>query len=263
MNRKTLPLLLAAMLVSSSSFAAMPMVTDDTGTQGKERIQVEVGMERQRQTTDNEGISTKTTAWLPSATFTYGLDDRIDLIVGAPWTWQKDESAGTSTTRNGIGDLALQIKWRLIEMEDGRFSFAVKPGVTLPTGNEHEGFGNGKITAGALLIATHKGALGAVHLNMGFTHNSYRLADQEAANRKDIWHTSAAGELNVAGNLRAVADCGLDTNRKKENGKHPVYLLGGMIYSPSGRIDLDCGIKGGLNDAQPATSLLAGMTMHF
>ncbi len=259
MLKKALSLAVAAAIFSAPAFAAMPLVTDDTGTQGKGGLQLETGLERQRATV----AGTTTTAWLSAAALTFGLGDRVDLVAGVPWTLQTVEAAGRSVSDNGIGDLALQLKWRFAELEEGRFSIAVKPCITIPAGNEEQGFGTGKVTAGALLIATHRGALGALHLNLGYTRNSYRIEAQEAASRKAIWHASVAGELQVSGTLRAIADSGLDTNRDSGKGTHPAYLLGGVIYSPSERLDLDLGVKGGLNDAQPATSLLAGATMHL
>ncbi|NTU68094.1 MAG: transporter [Chlorobiaceae bacterium] len=263
MHKKAYPLALAATLFSATSFAAMPLVTDDTGTQGKGGLQVELGMERQRANADAEGVATKTTAWAPATTLTYGLADKIDLVAGMPYTWRKVEAGGTSTTGDGIGDLSLQLKWRFLELQEGKLNLALKPGITLPTGKDGNGFGTGRRSGGMLLAATHKGALGAVHVNLGYTRNEYRLEADRIASKNDIWHASIAGELNMATELRAVADIGVDTNKDKDNDINPAYLLGGIIYSPSGCIDLDFGVKGGLNAAQPATSLLAGVTMHF
>jgi hypothetical protein len=264
MRKKILLLAAAAMLRWAPLMAAQPLATDDTGTQGIGHIQVELGMERSRITTDNGGNTIRQTGWQPSATLTYGLTDRIDLITGLPWISQKIEAGGTTVSKeHGIGDLALQLKWRFVEMEDGRFSLAVRPGITLPSGDENRSFGNGMVSGGVRLIATHNGRLGAVHLNLGYTRDQYRLEAVRIASRNDIWHASIAGELNVADGLRAVADTGVETNRQKGDGTHPAYLLGGLIYSPSDRLDLDIGFRNGLNNAEQGSSLLAGITMHF
>jgi hypothetical protein len=264
MTKKILPLAIAATLWSAPCFAAMPLITDDTGTQGKGKLQLELGWETHREKEIADGVSLKETGGETSATITCGLTDRIDLVAGAPWSWQGIEEDGiTTASEHGIGDVSLQIKWRFFEMEGGKLSLAVKPGITLPSGNESRGLGNGRVSGGALLIATHTAEPGAVHVNLGYNRNSYGLDSSRIAYRKDIWHASLAGELNVMKQLRAVGDLGIETSQEKENDTNPVYLLGGLIYSLSDFVDIDFGIKGGLNDAEPDTAFLAGVTMHL
>ncbi len=264
MLKKFYPFAIAVSLCSTPTFAAMPLVTDDTGTQGKGRVQIEIGVETEQETENNEGSTTKETAWSPSVTFTYGLAENIDIVAGIPWTSQKVETDGSTIfNENGIGDISLQIKWRFLELQDSKLSFALKPGITLPTGNESKGFGNGKVSEGLMLIATRSAESGAIHINLGYTHNEYNLDSDEFGSNKDIWHASVAGELKLNEKLRAVADIGVDTNQEKYTDIHPVYILGGLIYSPSEKIDLDFGIKGGLNDAEPATTFLAGITLRY
>ena len=264
MFKKFFPFALAVSLFSMPAYAAMPLVTDDTGTQGKGHVQIELGIEREQETEAVEGISTKETVWSPSATFTYGLAENIDLVAGIPWASQKIEADRTTISdENGIGDISLQIKWRFLELQDGKLSFALKPGITIPTGNEYKGFGNGRVSEGIMLIATRSAEPGAIHINLGYTHNEYHLDSDELGSKKDIWHASLAGELKLGEKFRAVADIGVDTNQEKENNINPVYILGGLIYSPSEQIDFDFGVKGGLNDAEPSTSLLAGVTIRY
>jgi hypothetical protein len=264
MSKKILPFAIAATLWSAPAFAAMPLITDDTGTQGTGKLQIELGWENHHEKEVAQGVFVKETGGGTSATISCGLTERIDLIAGAPWSWQHLEEDGTTTAdEHGIGDVSLQLKWRFLEMDDGKLSMAVKPGITLPSGNENKGLGNGRVSGGALLIATRSAEPGAVHLNIGYTRNSYGLESSRIAYRSNIWHASIAGELRMMNRLRAVGDLGIETSQEKESDTNPAYLLGGVIYSPSELVDIDFGIKGGLNEAEPDTVFLAGITMHF
>ncbi len=264
MFKKAYPIVLAGLLGATPSFAAMPLVTDDTGTQGKGHVQIELGLERAHEKESERGVTTETTDWSPSATLTYGLSETIDLVAGFPWSWHNVEADGATVTDDkGVGDYSLQLKWRFLELQDGRLTVALKPGLTFPTGRESKGFGNGKLSGGVMLIATRSYESGAVHMNLGYNRNEYNLEDDRHTQRNDIWHASLAGERKLVDKLRAVADIGVDRNQEDGRDSNPAYILGGLIYSPSENVDLDFGVKGGLNDAEQATTLLAGATFRF
>jgi len=264
MQKKTALFASALMLCSTPLFAAMPLVTDDTGTQGKGRSQIEIGFESVRNKETEAGVSSKLTGGAIGTTLTYGLTDKIDLVAGMPYEWFTEKEDGVKVAdENGVGDVALQIKWRFYEMPDTGFSLALKPGITLPTGDESKGLGTGKVSGDVTLIATREAMIATFHFNLGYSHNEYRLDEISEASRKNIWHASMASELNVTDKLRAVADIGIETASEKESDTDPVYLLGGLIYGVSDNADLDVGIKRALNDAETDTTLLAGVTMRF
>ncbi|NTW53740.1 MAG: transporter [Chlorobaculum sp.] len=264
MQKKSTLLASALMLCSTPLFATMPLVTEDTGTQGTGHGQIELGIDSARDEADDGGVSHKSTNGALSATLCYGLTDNIDLVAGMPWEWYTEKADGVKLTDgNGFGDLALQIKWRFYINEDTGFSFAVKPGLTLPTGNDSKGFGNGKVSGGVTLVATHKAKLTSMHFNIGYNRNEYRLESVSESSNKDIWRASIAAELNVTDKLRAVGDLGIETNPDRESDTDPAYILGGLIYAVNDSADIDLGIRGGLNDAETDTTLLAGVTMRF
>lgn len=264
MQKKTALLASALMLSSTPLFAAMPLQTDDTGTQGKGHSQIETGFESVSDKENEAGVSCKTTGGAVSTTISYGLTDTIDLVAGVPWEWYTEKENGAKVADgHGFGDLALQIKWRFYDNADAGFSLALKPGITIPTGDERKGLGTGKVTGDVTLIATREAELASYHVNLGYSRNEYKLDEDNASSRKNIWHASVAAELNVTDRLRAVGDIGIETASEKESDTDPAYILGGLIYAVSDNTDLDIGIKGGLNDAEPDTTLLAGVTMRF
>ena len=264
MQKKTALLASALMLSSTPLFAAMPLQTDDTGTQGKGHSQIEIGFESASDKETEAGVSCKTTGGAVSATLSYGLTDTIDLVTGFPLEWYTKKENGVKVTdENGIGDLALQIKWRFYEMPDSGFSLALKPGITIPTGDEEKGLGTGKLSGNVTLIATREAKLATFHFNLGYSRNEYKLDEASESSRKNIWHTSVAAELNVTDKLRAVGDLGIETASEKDSNTDPAWILGGFIYEVADNADLDLGIRGGLNDAETDTTLLAGVTMRF
>ncbi|NTW51848.1 MAG: transporter [Chlorobiaceae bacterium] len=263
MKQKAL-LTVVAMLWATPLHAAHPLITDDTGTQGKGRFQLELNSEFSSETEKENGIKMQERSGESAATLSYGLSDNIDVVTGLPWQWFcLKEDGSIVTDGNGIGDLSFEIKWRFYENKDQGLSLAIKPGISLPTGNEKKGFGNGRISEGIMMIATREWQHGAFHCNVGYTHNSYSQEQDNASLKKDLWHASVATEVKMMEKLRSVFDVGIDRNTDKAMDANPVYLLGGLIYSVTDNFDLDIGVKKGMNHAERDKTVLAGLTARF
>ncbi len=238
--------LILALLCSAPALAEHPMITDDTGTQGKGKYLLEL----------NTGFSTKKidANGGMAAAFTCGIADNVDLGFAPPYQWAPEK---------GIGDITVEVKWRIFEAERSGWSLALKPGLSIPTGDERKGLGNGAVSGGVMVIVTKAAQHRAVHGNVGYTRNAYGLKSDADASRLDIWHASVAAEMHVTEKLRSVADIGIDTNPDKSANTHPVYLVGGLIYSVTEDFDLDVGLKGGLDHAITGTMFLAGLTVSM
>jgi hypothetical protein len=245
--------------VAGTTHAAHPLITDDTGTQGKGKLQLEFDGEYGN---DNEdGITTNTFIFPTTPVISYGIVDTVDLILGVPFEWRETKQNGIATTARGISDASIQLKWRF-HKKDG-LSFAVKPGIALPTGDEDKGLGNGKVSYSTFLITTKEIAPWAFHMNLGYIRNEYKLRSDEDTNRKDIWHVSFAVEAEVVNSLRIVANIGMERNPDKTSNAEPAFVLGGLIYSVSENLDVDFGIKYGLNRPETDTTYLAGITWRL
>ena len=251
--------LMMSLLAAGRAFAAHPLITDDTGTQGKGKVQLEFigeyGIEKENGITE-KGLEVPTTPFL-----SYGLSDTIDLVFGLPYASVKVEDAGTTTAVRGATDLSIEFKARVFE-KDG-LSLAVKPGVSLPTGDEEKGLGNGKTSYSAFFIATREAEPWAFHVNVGFTRNEYKLQTEEEANRKDIWHVSIASQIEVVSNLTVVANIGMERNPDRTADTDPAFALAGFIYSIADNLDIDLGIKKALNKPETDTTVLAGITWRL
>ncbi|MBZ0158039.1 MAG: transporter [Alphaproteobacteria bacterium] len=243
-----------ALLVCTNAYAAHPLITDDTGTQGKGKTQFEFIAEYEHDSEDGVSSNSLTAPTLP--VISYGLTDTMDLVLGISYLSVRTKEDGETSREKGISDTSLEVKWRFYE-KDG-LSFALKPGITLPTGDEDKGLGAGRVTYGVFLIGTKEMKPWAVHVNAGYLRNENKVEE-----RKDLWHASLAAEVAVLKDLRAVANIGVERNPDPALSTAPAFILGGLIYSLSENIDLDAGIKGGLNRPEADYAVLAGITVRL
>jgi hypothetical protein len=250
--------LCAALLVAPGlSQAAHPLITDDTGTQGKGKFQLELNGQYDSDKETVDGVKIKAIGGQAAATLSYGILGNADLVLSLPYLWGKiEENESTTYSEKGISDLVLEAKWRFFEKEG--YSLALKPGVRIPTGDYKNGLGAGDVGYQAFLIGSKEMAPWTFHANLGYMHNENKIDEQ-----KNIWHASLATTWEAIKNLKLVANIGIERNPAGNANNDPAFLIGGMIYSVAENIDLDCGVKYGLNSSETDWSLLAGITVRF
>jgi hypothetical protein len=245
-----------------AAFAAHPLVTDDTGTLGKGNRQLELTAELARNHDTAAGVKVRETGGEFAATLSLGLHDRVDLVVGAPTAWSRvSEDRVTVSDASGIGDIGVELKVRVFEQEG--FSLALKPGLTLPTGDESRGLGTGAVSYGTALIVSQELGPVSVHLNGAYARDEYSLAEDRLANRRDRWHASLAAAAEVMDGLQAVANVGIETNGDRASTTHPAFALAGVVYSVNEHLDVDLGVKAGLNPAETDLTALGGIAARF
>jgi hypothetical protein len=243
---------LLLLINAGETFAQHPLITDDTGIQGKGKFQLEINGQYGRD--NNDEVIQFTTPTV--STLTYGVIDSVDVSVGVPYLWIRTDDSGTTTHHGGFGDVAIALKWRFYE-KDG-LGFALKPGITFPTGDEDKQFGTGRTTYSLFFITTKEMTPWKFHVNLGYIGNENRL-DQ----RGPLWHASIASEVEVAKGLKLVANTGIQRNTDKSFHTDPAFLLGGFIYSATESIDIDAGYKYGLTKPEADQTILAGVTFRF
>jgi len=101
-------------LMATSVFAGHPLVTDDTGTQGKGKGQVEVGLSYFYDKDKVDELTTlKSDGGDVGVGVTIGLIDTLDVVVGLPYAWYSLEDNDVRIGReNGISDITFDVKWR-------------------------------------------------------------------------------------------------------------------------------------------------------
>jgi long-subunit fatty acid transport protein len=243
-------LLAAACLLPAE--AAHPLLTEDTGTQGDGKFQIELMVDRTRDHLPDTTVRELQT----TAVLSYGLTDNADLQVGLPALRQHTHDALGRHARKGPLDASLDLKWRFFERE--ALSLAFKPGITLPTGDENRGFGTGRITWGTLLVLSYEPGPLAFHSHLGYRRNN-NAVDQ----RRDLGHISAALTWKATEQLKLVADLSADTNPDKAERGSLRYRILGLIYSPTPAFDLDAGLKHGHGRAATDRAFLFGATFRW
>lgn len=228
------------------SFAGHPLRTDDAGTVGKHSFQLELTPEIWKYANDHY--------FIVPLTSTYGITENADVVLTV--LYSSLYNSGFKSDLSGINDVGLELKWRVLEIE--KFSLAVKPGLILPIGNHTKQLGTGKLGYSLLLIANQDLSALLLHFNIGYVRNENKLLE-----RTDLWFSSLAAEIPVAKSLSLVAEIGTFSNRDELADGHPVFLLGGAVYSITDGIDIDIGLQKGLNKHESELAILAGVTVLF
>lgn len=241
---------LLCMLAPATGHAAHPLITEDTGTQGKGSFQLELTHEqgRLRQTGANEYEA------LTSAVLSYGVMDSLDAIIALPYL--RIDYSGNTPPASGVGDVGFDIKWRFYEQ--GPLSLALKPGITFPNGDEAQGLGTGKHGWGIFVIGSYESGPWAVHLHLGSFQN-HNVVDE----RVHLWHASAALVRHMGEDLKLILDAGIDSHTERGASSDPVFLIAGLIWSLHKNFDIDAGYKLESSDSARAHTLLAGLTWRW
>ncbi len=257
--RKVVMAVLVCLVFSSGNvvFAGHPLITDDTGTQGKGKFQLEMNGQYDNDKETTNDVTVKTTGGQMAAAISYGFIDSADLVLGMPYLWNKVREDGVVlSNEHGISDATLDVKWRFFEI-DG-FSLAVKPGISIPTGNDDKGLGTGRVGYHLFGIVSKEFGPLSFHLNLGYIRN-----ENTADELQNVWHASAAATYEIVKNLKLAGDIGVERNPDKESNVDPAYILGGVIYSVAENFDIDFGVKYGLTKPETDYSVLAGITLRL
>lgn len=241
-----------ALLLPPTLPAAHPLITEDTSTLGKGGAQLELGTEHITiRSGEIEQYSVLTTTVLG-----YGLSDRADLLLTAPYLRIGDVAVLGTPGARGFADLGVDIKWRFYERD--RLSFAVKPGITFPTGNDDLGLGGGRTAWTLYLVSGYQLEKWEFLLHLGHIHHNNVLSE-----RVDLWHASTAVTWQATEKLKLILDVGIDRNTEPHAKADPVFAIGGLIYSPVENFDLDVGYRTIALDGTQIKVLLAGLTLRW
>jgi len=239
-------------LRSAAAGAAHPLVTEDTGTQGKHKFQLEVNAELSRDRPG--GMLVK--GLQPAAVLTYGLLDNLDVQLGRPYLRQVADPGGANDVVKGGLDTSLDLKWRFFE--DGDLSIGLKPGITFATGDERRGLGAGKSTWGSLVIVSWERERFGIHAHAGWRRNSNSVGQRER-----ITQLAAATVIKASENSRLIIDLSRTTNPDRAGDASIRYLTLGLIHSPRKNLDLDVGWRRASGAAALDRAFMFGATLRW
>lgn len=237
---------LAFAVAAPAAFAAHPLQTEDTGTQGAGNLEIENGLSRAR------FDATTQTVYQPQLSL--GLATTLDAIVQPAYVWQQAPQDDVS----GRGDTNVDAKWRFWGSDP--LSLAVRAGVALST-NEH-GFGltHGKTSQHALLALTWDRSPTTVHANLGMTAVP-RAAASPA--RRTMANVSAAVMQQLDEHLILTLDGSFGQSPNPHQASWPGTVLAGAIWTARPGLDLDLGWQRSVDDRPVARTWLAGLTYRF
>lgn len=237
-----------ALLASVPCFAAHPLGTEDPGTVPPLNLQVEVTGEYYHTAGEGNEID-------PGISLTTGILSNLDLTLGAGYGILDPEEG---SVEKGFGDLKLAAKWNFLKEKGNLPGLALKLGMTLPTGDENKGLGNGGYDASGNLIAGK--AVGPVNLyiNLGYT----RVDKVAEGRKKNICAASLAGEWDIAESLALVGEV-LYGSTGADGEDPPVAVTAGLIWEIADTLSIDIGARAGLTDTAPDWSILAGVNFTF
>ena len=235
---------LAAAAVAPA-FAAHPLLTEDTGTQGKGRFELELGYAQAR-----DG-GAKASEFGPQ--LSYGALDTFDLIVRP--TWLDVRGTAAIVTASGLGDTALDFKWRFYQKD--ALSFGVRAGATVPTGDGDKGLGSGKTSPHAQLIATYIAKPWMLAANLDYAY------DPLIGDRRNQWAATAAAVYSLNSTWRASAEVGTATNPDSTQSSWLTVARFGAIAGIAKWLDVDVGYQVRLTRAAPVQIVLAGVTLRW
>jgi len=244
-GRAALAILLACAV---DAFAAHPLLTEDTGTQGARRFELELG-----NTWTRDGGKR---AYEFGPQLSYGVLPNLDGIVRPTWIALRTAGDGATTAR-GAGDTAVDVKWRFYEA--GAVSVATRAGIDAPTGDAARGLAAGKATYHVLAAVSVDAAPLALHANLGYTR-----ARGDAVNRRDLFRASTAAVMTIdSGWQMLLYDIAVDSNPERAQSTPPGVVRIGAIYTVRPGCDVDVGYQARLNHAAPTRVLLAGLTVRW
>lgn len=231
-------------MLMHAAFAAHPLVSDDTSTQDAGNQQFEANTDWYTK----QGVSSH----VADFTYSYGALPNLDVFADLPLT---------ASSPRGINDGALGLKWRYYER--GATSFAIKPAIVVATGNQNRALGTGRTGAAVTLIGTYDASSWLLVGDVGMDMKRYALSADRQSNRGNLWRASVAVTYIVNAQWRVVTDIGIARNPDVNSSINPAFLVAGVVYSSGKDVDLDVGLRFGLNRAEVSHQAGAGVTLHF
>lgn len=116
-NRYVWILLVLAVTTVVKAQGGPPMITDDPGTPGNRKWEINVAYTTER---SKGSVESET----PLFDINYGYGDRIQFKIEFPWLMTNTEENGR---KQGLGDTCVGIKWRFYDEGEGKLAASVYP----------------------------------------------------------------------------------------------------------------------------------------
>ena len=263
--RRACLILAVAFLSSISAHAQLPFYTDDADTTSKGKFHLELSNEHDwLQKTLFPGRRQNTTVF----TLNYGLTNRVELGVNAPFIKIFNDRSALLGNQSGIGDtqFGVKIKW-LDEREGSKLpAAAVVFYVEAPTGSIRKQIGSGLVDYwlyGVLQKSFTKRTTGRLNGGILFSGNeSTGLIGIQTA-RGQVFTGNGSLVRNFTPRLRLGAELfgAVTKNFALSRGQLEGQVGGG--YTVSEHLELTFGVLGGRYSASPRFGVQVGLAYDF
>jgi len=212
-----------------------PTVATHAGTVAPGWVEFEAGTEFDR-------YAARSWGWSVPVLSKSGIAPRVQLNIQAPVV----RPVGNATA--GVGDVALGVKWRVVEGAPILGNFAILPSLKYPSGSTSSGTGTGTTDWSLLVISSHDLGPIAMDVNAGYTRRS---GNGNAAPRNaTVWTTSFGGPAH--GRLGWVAELYGYLGTSGPSGSPPIEaFLSGPTIQLRKSLVLDAGYIAPIAGPQP------------
>lgn len=232
---------------AGTAHAAHPFLTEDPGTQGTGRLELELGFAAGSADPANGG-----NAAVFAPQLSVGVTPTLDFI--GQGFWQRQSQPGGMTLFGG-SDIVADVKWRFFESDT--WSFGVRGGLDLPTGDPDTGLGAGSV--GAHVIGIAGLALGewSVYANAAYART------RAAGARRNAGFFSIALTNTDTAPWQTFIEAATYSNPDPANGRWPAIARTGLIYALDTWLSVDVGFQTRLTASAPRAVWLAGATLRW
>ena len=241
-------LLAIPFLIPLKSYAYRPFITEDAGVAGKGVTQFEGSWDYLNWDNDDKE---NVLLFVPI----YGITEKIELSLEIPYFFHDYEEENDET---GIGDINIVSKFLLVEEKEGFPAFALKGVIKTNSGDEERGLGSGDWDYSIVAAASKTFGNLMVHAILGYTF----VGDNDE-NIRDIYLYGIAFDCSLTRRFHICSEISGNRHPDREEDRHPISGLVGLIYVLSDKAILDSGVRYGFNDCAPRVDLLMGVSLTF
>ncbi|MBI4774719.1 MAG: transporter [Deltaproteobacteria bacterium] len=225
-------IMIALASVASPALAGPPLITDDPGTPGDGNWEINFAFAMERR--DSE-----TRFEAPILDVNYGWGDHVQLKFEIPWIILHEEG---DSTKNGIGNSSLGVKWRFLGEKTDGFSVSFYPKLEFNTpGSSSDDRGLvDKGTSFAIPFQAAKG-FGPVGLNLDL---GYAFIEH---NRNE-WLCGLALSYEISDRFKLVGE--LAGNALSDFNEHELVTNLGAVWQVSKHLALPMSVGRSIHDSE-------------
>jgi len=218
-----------------------PLDTEDTKT--LEPGQVEFELQGNYETSPDEKL------WSLTTTLNIGVFPGLEVDVDAPFVLLDPED---DSTRGGVGDVELTVKYRLLDETERRPAFMGAVVLRLPTGDEDRGLGEEGVDVQPHAVVSKTFGPLTLTLNGGYT---FVTRDRDL----DFWVVNGSFEYEITDAWSLVGE--VVSELSAQQGGDVLVLRAGTVLVITEGIEVYTAVGFGLTGDSPDVTVRLGVTI--